>query len=144
MAESSQAFTITSCTHADLDSCFAIISAAFQHRAPFVDVLFPNHDTPQGAEQGVIRLKSWQDSDPNAHFIRAASSNGDTVGFAVWTFMHEPPPADLAKVEDMEAVWGKLPNGEAEKEFARQLWRWYVIPRSDAVKASGEKGVYGE
>ena len=144
MAKPSQAFTITSCTHTDLASCFGIISAAFQHRAPIVDVLFPNHDTLQGTEHGITRLKSWQDSDPNAHFIRVTSSNGNTVGFAVWTFMSEPPPADLAKVEDMDAIWGKLPNGETEKEFAKQLWKWYVIPRSDAVKASEGKGVYGE
>ena len=57
--------------------------------------------------------------------------------------MHEPPPPELDDTEDVAAVWGKLENGETELEFARQLWRSYVVPRSAAIRSSGGNGCWG-
>ena len=137
--------TIHNCSPDDLPSCFSLISTTFGHWAPFIDVFFPEHDTPAGAAQGTARLQTWQASDPNAHFIRASrpgGPNGGVVGFAIWTFMSEEPPAELEQTEDVTAVWEQR-GGEAEVRFAKEIWRSYVRPRSEAVREAGGKGVFG-
>ena len=144
----SKAFNISACAPQELRACFALMSAAFGRNAPVINVLFPNHFTPTGAEQGTKRLEQWQQSEPHAHFIKATSSlpnvhKPGVSGFAVWTLMPEQPPQELDDTEDAGAVWGRLENAEVETEFARQIWRRYVKPRSAAVRESNGKGVYG-
>lgn len=144
----SKPFTISECAAGALSSCFSVISSAFGHEAPFIDMFFPNHDTAEGARQGTARLRSWQESDDHAHFVKATSTlpnapNGGTVGFAAWTLMTKIPPQSLDEASDVASIWGKLENPQAESDFARQIWSKYVLPRSAAVRDSNGKGVYG-
>lgn len=75
-----------------------------------------------------------------ASFSTGGGEHESIIGLAIWTHMLEPPPADIAEVENVYEVW----PDHNDREFMARLWRSYVIPRSRAVKNSGDKGVYGE
>ncbi|TGJ84210.1 hypothetical protein E0Z10_g4582 [Xylaria hypoxylon] len=126
----------------DVPKCFQVMSESFGHNAPFVDSYFPNHDTSFGQIQGSQRLTAWKNTSESSAFLKAVLSNniGEEliIGFAVWTHMKDLPPAELENAENVEEVW---PN-EEDREFTAQLWRDYVKPRTQAVKDSGERGVY--
>ncbi|OTB15228.1 hypothetical protein K445DRAFT_115203 [Daldinia sp. EC12] len=122
---------------------FQVLSKSFGHDAPFVDIYFPNHDTPSGQEQGSKRLTAWKQGSEASTFLKA-TTRGDQgnqdiiIGLAVWTLMKEPPPAELAKAENVEEVW----PDEVDREYMTRLWSDYVVPRSMAIENSGGKGVY--
>ena len=139
-------FILTECPSSTIANDFAVLDSAFGNDAPLINVLFPSRNTSSGFAQGVKRLQEWQETDEHASFVHAVSSslelNSGIVGFAVWTFMQEPPSEELDETEDVSAVWGQY--GKDEEQFARQLWRNYVQPRRQAIKESGGKGCYGE
>lgn len=130
----------------EIPVCFEVLSKSFGHDAPFVDIYFPEHDTPLGRERGSKRLLAWKKGDEKSTFLKATIARagpGDDeqiVGLAVWTHMVEPPPADISEAENVDEVW---PDRD-DREFMSRLWRSYVTPRSRAVENSGGKGVYGE
>lgn len=129
----------------DIPTCFQVLSESFGHDAPFVDIYFPGHDTPSGQAQGTKRLTAWKQSSEDSTFLKAVARAGEghqehIVGLAVWTYMKEPPPAELEKVEDVEEVW----PDEEDREFMTRLWRDYVIPRTRVINESSNKGVYGK
>ena len=106
---------------------------------------FPHHDTPAGQIQGSKRLATWRQTSKNSTFLKAAiqAGQGDQeqiIGLAVWTYMTEPPPAELKKVENVEEVW---PDKD-DREYMTRLWRDYVVPRTQAIKDSGDRGIYGK
>ncbi|KAF3055029.1 hypothetical protein GL218_07402 [Daldinia childiae] len=127
----------------EIPIAFQVLSKSFGHDAPFVDIYFPNHDTPSGQAQGSKRLAVWKQTSEASTFLKATTQGGQEgqeliIGFAVWTLMKEAPPAELAETENVEEVW----PDEADREFMKRLWSDYVIPRSKAVKESDGKGVY--
>ncbi|KAI8960218.1 hypothetical protein F5Y11DRAFT_272214 [Daldinia sp. FL1419] len=128
----------------EIPTSFQLVSKSFGHDAPFVDAYFPNHDTPSGQARGSERLLAWKQSPEESTFLKATARDDRDgreviIGLAVWTFMDEAPPADLAEAEnDVTEVW----PDERDREFMTRLWRDYVGPRSEVVKSSGGKGVY--
>lgn len=128
----------------DVPTCFQILSNSFGHSAPLMDMLYPNHDTPPGQEQGSKRLAVWRQSAKNSVFLKAVGQTTQEpdkiVGFAIWTHMQEPPPLDITQTENAEEVWPDT----IDREYMTRLWRNYVIPRTQAIKNSNGKGVYGK
>ncbi|KAL9111351.1 MAG: hypothetical protein Q9227_004228 [Pyrenula ochraceoflavens] len=129
----------------DIPTCFQIFSKSFSQGAPFLDAYFPNHNTPLGQAQGSQRLTAWKKTSKDSTFLKAVLNDNDLkeqqkiVGFAIWTYMKEPPPMDLEDAEEnVEEIW---PDEEG-REFTRRLWRGYVAPRAQAVRDSEGKGVY--
>lgn len=136
---------VTLLSDEDIPTCFQVLSKSFGHNAPFVDIYFPNHDTPSGQAQGSKRLTAWKQSPDGSIFLKAAKRSGDggqeqIVGLAIWTFMKEAPPAELEKAENVEEVW---PDKD-DREYMTRLWREYVIPRTQTINESDGKGVYGK
>jgi GNAT superfamily N-acetyltransferase len=128
----------------EIPTCFQVLSESFGHDAPFVDMYFPHHDTPLGAAQGSKRLLEWKQQSKIPTFLKAAAQASDQhqekmVGFAVWTHMKDAPPAELDRVEDVEET---LPDKD-DREYMTRLWRDYVVPRTQSIRESGGKGVYG-
>lgn len=126
----------------EIPTCVEVVSKAFGHDAPFIDIYFPNHDTPSGQAQASKRLVAWNDSGSST-FLKAIARADDgsqeyIIGIAIWTFMKEAPPAELSEAEDVEEFW----PDEDDREFMTRLWREYVIPRTQTIKDSGGKGVY--
>jgi hypothetical protein len=144
-------FAIVNSPPSTLAKDFKVISLAFGHQAPFVDIYFPEHDTDEGSAQGTQRLATWQESSNNSYFVHAvadpgskeATINDGILGFAIWTRMTELPPQELDEAEDVHNIWGRLQGGREKEEYMRQMWRSYVKPRTEAVKQSEGKGVYG-
>ena len=124
----------------DIPTCFQVLSKSFGHDAPFVDIYFPNHNTTSGQVQGSQRLAAWKQTSEDSKFLKAVTQAGQIIGFAIWTHMKEPPPAELDQAENVEGVW---PDKD-DREFMTRLWRDYVKPRTQAVKKSKGKGVYGK
>ncbi|KAI1335304.1 hypothetical protein F5Y15DRAFT_398179 [Xylariaceae sp. FL0016] len=127
----------------EIPASFEVLSKAFGHDAPFVDIYFPAHDTPTGQAQGAKRLVAWKQSGGASTFIKAVVGDGRggperIVGLAIWTHMKEPPPAELEKAENVEEVW----PDKNDRGFMTRLWKEYVIPRTEAVVNSEGKGVY--
>ncbi|KAI0871975.1 hypothetical protein GGS24DRAFT_469408 [Hypoxylon argillaceum] len=130
----------------DIPTCFKIISDSFGHNAPFVDNYFPNHDTVSGQVQGSNRLAAWKHHAHGASFfLKAVTSIDDNgvkkeliIGMAVWTTMRDIPPQKLEEaVKNVEEIWPDL----SDRRFTASLWEDYVKPRTQAVRASGGKGV---
>ncbi|KAK7756773.1 hypothetical protein SLS62_001216 [Diatrype stigma] len=96
-------------------------------------------------ELGTKRLLEWKQTDKNSTFLKAVTRDsqgilGQIIGLAIWTHMKEVPPAEPAKVEEIEEIW----PDQDDREFMARLWGDYIVPRTQAVESSGEKGVYGE
>lgn len=130
---------------AEMPAVAEVLSKSFGHTAPFVDIYFPNHDTPSGQAQASKRLSAWNQGSEASVFLKATTQAADggqehIVGLAVWTFMKEAPPSELSKVENVEEVW---PDKD-DREFVTRMWREYVIPRSRTINDAGGKGVYGK
>ena len=122
-----------------------VISKGFGHNAPFFDYYFPDPDTPSGQELGSKRLTAWKQTSKDSTFLKAVTEPGQgeqerIIGLGIWTYMTEPPPVELDKVENVEEVW---PDKD-DREFMTRLWRDYVVPRTQAINDAGGKGVYGE
>lgn len=128
----------------DIPTFVEVMSKAFGHDAPFVDIYFPNHDTPAGQAQLSKRFRAWKQSSEGSTFLKAVTRTGEghrekLIGLAIWTLMKEAPPSELAKAENVEEVW---PNAD-DREFMTRLWKEYVIPRTQSIKSSDGKGIYG-
>jgi hypothetical protein len=137
--------TVSLLDDADVPPSFEVVSKSFGHDAPFIDVYFPDHDTPSGRIKGSKRLSVWKQASKASTFLKAVTQAGEgnkdqVIGIAVWTPMKEAPSAKLEEVENVEEVW---PDKE-DREFASRLWREYVIPRTEAINDSQGKGVYGK
>lgn len=131
----------------DMATCFEVVSKSFGHDAPFMDIYFPNHDTPSGQLQGSNRLTAWRRSTENSVFLKAVTSiEGDPankqriMGFAIWTHMKDIPPQKLENAENVEEIWPDV----NDRKFMAAMWEEYVKPRTQAVRDSHGKGVYGE
>ena len=144
--ESENKASVSLVSDEEIPVCFEVFSKSFRHDAPFVDIHYPDYDTPWGQERGSKRLLAWKKGGEKSTLLEAtiagSSSGGDDqiVGLALWTHMMEPPPVDIAEVENIEEAW---PDRD-DREFMTRLWRSYLISRSRAVENSGGKGVYGE
>ncbi|KAI1773225.1 hypothetical protein F4818DRAFT_423664 [Hypoxylon cercidicola] len=145
--ESTDTVKVSVLSDEDIPTGFQVVSKSFGHNAPFVDIYFPNHDTPLGQVQGSERLTTWKRTSKNSTFLKAVISSDSQdahedlperiVGIGIWTLMKTAPPPELGKAENTE-TW---PN-EDDREFMTCLWRDYVKPRSQAVNDSNGKGVY--
>ncbi|KAK6065642.1 hypothetical protein SCUP515_11084 [Seiridium cupressi] len=129
----------------DIPTCFRFLCQSFGHDAPFIDIYFPDHDTPSGQAQGSKRLLLWEQSAKNSVFLKAVTQRGlrdeeHILGVGIWTLMMGLPPSDLVEVENADQVW----PAKGDREFMARLWNSYVILRSQGIKESTGKGVCGE
>jgi hypothetical protein len=136
---------VTLLSDEEISISFQVLSNSFGHDAPFIDMYFPHHDTPAGQIQGSKRLAAWKQTSKNSTFLKATTRAGQgdqehIIGLAVWTYMSEPPPAELEKVENVEEVW----LDKDDREYMTRLWRDYVIPRTQVIKDCGDRGIYGK
>lgn len=142
---SADKISITLLSDEDFPVCAELLSKSFGHDAPFVDIYFPDHDTPSGQASVSRRLTAWKQSSSDSTFLKAVTKSGQgeqeiIAGFGIWTLMKETPPAELEKEEDVNEVW---PDKD-DREYMTRLWSKYVIPRTQAVRQSAGKGVYGK
>ena len=118
---------IESCRDEDMARAFAIISTAFGSN-PYMDGLYPGHDTAQGRKTGGERLLSFKKNDPNTHFLKAVDTEtSDIVGVAKWNIYNGVIPDEVGLDGD---YWPM----EEDKEYANCLWASYLKPRRKSIK----------
>lgn len=125
-------------TSEDIPGITKAMSCAFKHHAPFVDVFYPDHDTPEGQAAAARNVSAyWQSYRSHADLIVAASGrpsgSDEIVGFALWTYMSSSMSLSPAELESTSFA-----KSEDDALFARQLWRSYVVPRRTAVLEAGK------
>lgn len=137
--------TIRKVKSTEIPQCFSVISTAFGHHTPFIEVYYPNHGTPAGDAQASSRLQKWFDSDTST-FLTAelpGGPNGGIVAIGIWTLAREEQPWQIEKIENVEEVWAPV-GGEKEIRFMSQIWKAIVAPRNSVIRTAGEKGVWGQ
>ena len=126
---SKMVMTTESCSDTDLDRVFHILSDAFQHVQPVIDVFFPKHDTPQGHALGRDALLQSKNTDPTAHFIKAVNQHtGEITGIAKWIILQGQAAQPLSP--------GKWFDSDEEKEYAQHLVSEYQKYRSEVIKST--------
>ena len=126
--------TIEPANDNDIPRVFDIISTTFQHTQPFIEALFPHHDTPRGRALGTARLLQTKQKNPSLHILKAVdSATGAIVGNAHWLVLREMPSEEELRLE------GDFWDNEEEKEFSRMLWDQLMGVRWEAVRGAGGK-----
>ncbi|KLU91717.1 hypothetical protein MAPG_10234 [Magnaporthiopsis poae ATCC 64411] len=120
------------CRPEDMDRCFEVVSLAFAHDHPYVDALFPGHDTPQGREHGA-RWLAEADLSPTTRLCKVVDTDtGVIAGFAKWDVYDGFTP-DVGPSSLKGDHW---PDEDA-KEYADYIWWEFTRRRWAAVKKSG-------
>lgn len=132
----------------DVPVVFDLISKSFGHDSAFLDLWYPQHDTPAGAKAGSKRFLAWKQkatATGKTVFLKAVRSDGDRseeqiAGMAVWTHAKEVPSLNIDDLEDVKAVW----PDEEDAELMRRMWPALIAARVDAMRKMGDTGVHGE
>lgn len=125
-------FELETCTDADMDRAFAIVSSAFGHDHPYIDAVFPDHGTEHGRKRGGERMLAIKNSDPNTTFIKVVDMlSGKMIALAKWNVYKDGTVPEEGELE------GEFREGREEKEYARYLFREFLVPRRRAIRESG-------
>ena len=124
-------FELAACTDADMDRAFAIISDAFGHEHPYIDYVFPKHDTSKGRQFGSERLRAIKNSDPNTCYLKVTYSVMKNIAaVAKWNIYDGVIPEEAALEGDFWA-------SEEEKRLAQDYFAGYLMPRRREIKRAG-------
>jgi hypothetical protein len=120
------------CKDEDMKRAFELLSLSFGHEHPFIEAVYPLHDTPNGRADGAERLLAVKKADPNTTFLKATDTSTNTIiGMAKWNVYSNVIPAEVTKLEG--DYWSN--------EEARELAEWYVSDylrlRRKAIRDSG-------
>ncbi|KAF2163009.1 hypothetical protein M409DRAFT_57692 [Zasmidium cellare ATCC 36951] len=119
-------------TNEDVDSIVHVMSRSFQHNAAFVDIFYPDHDTPSGHAQAIQTFQSyWQNYKSHADLVVATTTTKDSeeiIGFALWTYM-----SSSINLSPPTLAFSPFAKTEDDAEFAKQVWKSFVVPRRSAV-----------
>lgn len=125
-------FKLETCTDADMDRAFAVVSSAFGHEHPYIDAVFPDHDTEHGRKRGGERMLAIKNSDPNTTFIKVVDTlSGRMIALAKWNVYKDGTVPEEGELE------GEFWEEREEKEYARYLFREFLVPRRRAIRESG-------
>ena len=117
------------CDDADIERVFQIVSDTFKHQEPYIDAVYPKHDTPSGRTQGTERMLEQKKSDPTVRFIKAVDTlTGKIIGQANWLCLEDK----TVKGELDGDFW----DDEDSKEFAQLMYAQFSICRRKAVAAA--------
>jgi hypothetical protein len=122
---------IEECTDADMTRAFELLSVAFGHEHPYIESVFPAHETADGRRIGGERLLEFRKADPFATNIKALDpETGKMIGHARWIV------CDGALAPEFE-LSGDYWDSQEQKEFASWMYSQYLVPRREAIKNSG-------
>lgn len=125
------AFVIEECTDADMPRAFELLSLAFGNEHPYIEAVFPAHQSSEGRRIGGERLLGFRQADPFATNMKAVDPKTDKmIGHARWII------CDGALAPEFE-LSGDYWETEDEKEFAAWMYSQYLVPRRETIKKSG-------
>ncbi|MCJ1456072.1 hypothetical protein MMC28_006429 [Mycoblastus sanguinarius] len=119
------------CTDGDMDRAFAIISDAFGQEHPYINYVFPKHDTSAGRKIGAERLRAIKNADPNTTYLKITDSDTGTItAVAKWNIYDGIIPEEVT-------VEGDFWDTESEKKLAQEIFAGYLLPRRQAIRNAG-------
>lgn len=96
---------LETCSDADMDRAFAIVSAAFGREHPYQNTIFPDHDTEPGRKIGAERMLATKKSDPNTTFIKVVDTETDKmIALGKWNVFNGTVPEEI----ELEGDFGKI------------------------------------
>ena len=117
------------CSDSDIDRVFTIVSDAFGRTEPYINFVFPNHDSPRGHEQARSRLRDLRNSDPTARLLKAVdNSSGDIIGQANWLICEKT--LGNARLRN-DLYW----DDDEDRIFAQELYDQFKVHRTAFVEA---------
>lgn len=117
------------CDNEDIDRVFSIMSETFKHDEPYIDTVYPKHETAAGHVQGRDRMLEQKTSDPTVRYIKATDlDTGKIIGQANWLCLDKDTVKDHLE--------GDFWPTEDDKEFAYQLYAQFVVYRCDAIRSA--------
>ena len=120
------------CNDEDMSRAFEIISTAFSHEHPYIEFVYPLHDTPTGRANGAERLLATKRADPHTTFLKATDTEtGKIIGVAKWNVYNGVIPEEVRKLD------GDYWNTEDERELAEWYMNDYLQLRRKAITDSG-------
>ncbi|KAL9105501.1 MAG: hypothetical protein Q9227_009331 [Pyrenula ochraceoflavens] len=127
------AFRLAVCTDQDMDRAFTIISDSFGHEHPYIDYVFPHHDTAEGRRVGAERIRAMKNNDPNTTYLKVTDlSTGMIIAVAKWNVYDGVIPDEVQLEGD---YW----ENKDRKELAQEIFAGYLAPRRKAIRESGGK-----
>ena len=102
MALSKPSVAVGLCDDIDIDHGFRVVSRTFKHDEPYIDAVYPRHDTLEGFIQGRDRMLKQKHSDQIIKFVKATDSNaGKIIGLAIWLCIENKSVKD-----QLEGIFG--------------------------------------
>lgn len=119
--------TIQKMSNSDFIRGFEIISDAFAQDQEFINIVYPNHETPEGRKVGAERLLATQKAQPYTTFIKAVDDSGEMLGIAEWSIFqnHIPDEAGFGTKE----YW----DDEQMADYADAMLRQYFVDRRNKL-----------
>jgi len=126
------ALKVDQCTDADMPRVFEIISTSFEYDHPYINAVFPKHDTPKGRKHGAERMLAFKKEDPTTTFVKVTdTTTGTIIAIAKWHVFDGVIP------EEEHGIAGNY----WESQDARELAEWNSITfhqlRWKAIRDSG-------
>jgi hypothetical protein len=119
------------CTDADMARVFELVSISFGHEHPFIEAVYPGHETPSGRAHGTERMLAAKNGDPNTTFLKITdTSTGEIIGIAKWNVYDGVIPEEISK------LGGDYWDTEDAKELAEWNYNEYVDLRRKAIRES--------
>jgi hypothetical protein len=126
------ALELSYCTDADMKRAFEILSLCFGHEHPFIEAVYPLHDTPTGRAHGAERLLAMKKADPNTMFLKVTDTcTGIIIGMSKWNIYKGVIPDEVTKLE------GNYWSSQEAKEVAEWYANDYLLLRNKAIRDSG-------
>jgi hypothetical protein len=124
-------FHLSPSTTTDMPRTFEIISTTFGSQYPYIEAVYPAHSTPLGRARGAERLLAVKNADPCSNFLKVVDTDSEKiVAVAKWNIYQNNIPEE----KDLDGEWW---NSEEEKEFARFMFRDYLVPRRGVIRELG-------
>ena len=126
------ALKVDVCEDADMYRFFEIYSETFGLGEEYINVVFPNHSSPEGRTIGGKRMLDIKKSDPNTTFLKVTdTATSEMIGLAKWNIYDGfiPPETGL----DTTEFW----DTSEEAAYADALHRSFLKDRRAAIKSAG-------
>ena len=87
---------LETCSDADMDRAFAVISAAFGRKHPYQNTIFPDYDIELGRKTEAKRILVIKKSDPNTTFIKVVDIEIDKmIALGKWNVFNGMVPEEV-------------------------------------------------
>jgi hypothetical protein len=130
MTKAETSLSLATCEDADMPRFFEIMSLGFGREHEYINIVFPEHDTPAGRALGGERMLQAK-KDPITTCLKVTDNNtGEIIGIAKWNLYKNEVPEEtgLGTTE----YWDTAEMAE----YAEDLYVEYLKNRRAAIRAS--------